>query len=119
MTENHPSAAGGPDRLDPGTRAIAGLVLAVAGLLGPNLLQTGLQVLVGDGVSMGDPTAYFVASAVGAAIPLALAIWLAAPPARSDGPGWTTSLARSAVVVAVVGLAGAVLMVVGALLGDF
>ena len=119
MTERPDDLPGGttpaPTLLDPTTRAVAGLALAVIGLMGQNLVQVGTQVLLIGGGS-GDPTRYFVASAVGALVPVALALWLAWGPARGAVTGWSTSVARAAVVVALVGVAGAVLMIVGGLL---
>lgn len=115
MTGTNPPPPG--DRtglLDPGTRAVAALVLAVAGLLGTNVVQAAVQLLIG-GVGGGDPRTWFAATALGTAVTLGLALWLAREPARDQLAGWTTVLARAAVVVSVVGLAGAVLTLLGAL----
>lgn len=121
MTEPTPDLAGDavaarPTLLDPTTRAAAGLALAVVGLMGQNVVQVGTQVLLVGGSGSGGPTRYFVASAVGALLPLALALGLAWGPARGPVTGWSTYAARAAVVVALVGVAGAVLMVLGGLL---
>jgi hypothetical protein len=106
-----------PGMLDPTTRAVAGLALAVVGLMGQNVVQVGVQLLL-VGAGSGDPKRYFVASAVGALLPLVLALWLAWGPARGAVAGWSTYVARAAVVVALVGAAGAALMVLGGLLSD-
>ena len=111
-------ATGRPSLLDPATRSVAGLVLAVAGLLGQNVVQVGTQVLLVGGTGGGGPSRYFLASAIGALLPLAAALWLAWGPARSAHVGWPTHLARAAVVVALVGVVGAALMLVGGLTSD-
>jgi hypothetical protein len=119
MTEPHdPSVTttAVPTLLDPASRAVAGLALAVVGLLGQNVVQVGTQVLLVGGGGSSSPTRYFVASAVGALIPLVAALWLSWGPARSAITGWSTYVARAAVVVALVGVAGASLMLVGGLL---
>jgi hypothetical protein len=120
VTEHPDALPGGstaaPTLLDPTTRAVAGLVLAVVGLMGQNLVQVGTQVLLVGGGGSGSPTRYFVASAVGALIPLVLALWLAWAPARGAVGGWSTYVARAAVVVALAGVAGAALMLVGGVL---
>ena len=107
--------AGRPTLLDPRSRAVAGLALAVVGLMGQNVVQVGTQLLL-VGAGSSSPDRYFVASAVGAVLPLAVALWLAWGPARSAPVGWPTHLARAAVVVALVGMAGAALMLLGGLL---
>lgn len=116
MTEPHATPSAGPTMLDPTTRAVAGLVLAVVGLMGQNVVQVGVQLLLVGGSGSGSPTRYFVASAVGALLPLVLALGLAWGPARGAVTGWSTYAARAAVVVALVGVAGAVLMIVGGVL---
>jgi hypothetical protein len=122
MSEQHQDVAGSTTPtgglLDPTTRAVAGLVLAVVGLMGQNLDQVGTQVLLVGGGGTGDPTRYFIASAVGALLPLAVALGLTWGPARGPVIGWPTHLARAAVVVALVGVAGAALMLVGGLTSD-
>ncbi len=120
MTEQHHDlddaiATGRPTLLDPTSRAVAGLALAVVGLMGQNVVQVGVQLLL-VGAGSGDPERYFVASAVGALLPLVVALGLAWGPARGPVVGWPTYVARAAVVVALVGVAGAGLMVVGGLL---
>ena len=122
MTEHAPDLSGDtaterPNLLDPTSRAVAGLALAVVGLMGQNVVQVGVQLLL-VGAGSGDPTRYFVASAVGALLPLVLALWLAWGPARGPVTGWPTYVARAAVVVAIVGVAGAGLMVLGGLMSD-
>ena len=123
MTEPHDvphgtgtAAAGRPSLLDPASRAVAGLALAVVGLMGQNVVQVGTQVLLVGGGGSSSPTRYFVASAVGALLPLAVALWLAWGPARTATTGWATYVARAAVVIALVGVAGAGLMLLGGLL---
>ena len=113
---NDDTAAGRPTLLDPASRAVAGLALAVVGLMGQNLVQVGTQVLLVGGGGSSSPLRYFVANAVGALLPLAVALWLAWGPARGPVAGWATYVARAAVVVALVGLAGAGLMLLGGLL---
>ena len=122
MTEPHDAprstataADGRPTLLDPASRAVAGLALAVVGLMGQNVVQVGTQLLLVGGGGSSSPTRYFVASAVGALLPLAVALWLAWGPARGVAVGWPTHLARAAVVIALVGVAGAALMLVGGL----
>ena len=122
MTERSDDLPGGttaaPTLLDPTTRSVAGLALAVVGLMGQNLVQVGTQVLLVGGGGTGGPARYFVASAVGALLPLGIALWLAWTPARGPVTGWPTYLARAAVVVALVGVAGAGLMLLGGLISD-
>ena len=119
MSEQHHDVAGNATPtgglLDPTTRAVAGLVLAVIGLMGQNLVQVGTQLLL-VGAGSSSPDRYFLASAAGALLPLAAALWLAWGPARGTVTGWATHLARAAVVVALVGVAGAALMLLGGLL---
>ncbi|HEX4976640.1 MAG TPA: hypothetical protein VFV40_02130, partial [Nocardioides sp.] len=102
--------------LDPASRAIAGLALAAIGLMGQNLVQVGTQILLVGGSGSGGPERYFVATAIGALLPLACALWLAWGPARGAVAGWATHVARAAVVVTLVGVAGAVLTLLGGLL---
>jgi hypothetical protein len=101
--------------LDPMTRALAGLVLAVVGLMGPNVFVSGVQLLA-EGRFGGGPATYMFWLAVASAVPLGLGLWLALEPARAGAAGWVASVARAALVVAAVGLAGSVLLLVGSLL---
>ena len=122
MSEQHQDVAGSTTPagglLDPTTRAVAGLALAVIGLMGQSVVQVGVQVLLVGAGGSGNPRTYFVASAIGALLPLVLALWLAWAPARGPVTGWSTYVARAAVVVALVGVAGAALMLLGGLLTD-
>lgn len=102
--------------LTPTSRAVAGLALAVAGLLGQNVISSGLQiVLLGDG-GAGGPVAYAMGLGLGAAVPALIALALVSTAARGDGDDWSSHLSRAAMVISVVVLAGAVLTVVAALL---
>ncbi len=122
MTEPTDDLPGGttaaPTLLDPTTRAVAGLALAVVGLMGQNVVQVGVQVLLVGGGGSGSPSRYFVASAVGALLVPVAALLLAWAPARGAVTGWPTYVARAAVAVAVVAIAGAVLMALGGVLTD-
>jgi hypothetical protein len=114
MSEDAGTApAGWRGMLDPMSRAVSGLVLAVVGLTGPNILATGVQLLA-EGQFGGAPSTFMLWLAVASAALLGLALWLALQPARL-GDGWVSSMARSAVIVATVGLGGCLLLVVGAL----
>lgn len=107
-----------PGLLDPTTRAVAGLALAVVGLMGQNVVQVGVQVLLVGAGGSGNPRTYFVASAIGALLLPVAALALTWAPARGAMTGWSTYVARAAVVVAAVAVAGAVLMALGGLLTD-
>lgn len=111
-----PAPTGPSDLLTPESRAVAGLALAFAALLGPNALTAGFQILFMSGPEAGDPGLYGVLSGFAAAVPAGLAIYLARPVTRSGAQGWAAQLARAAVVVAGVALLGVVLMVVGGFL---
>lgn len=114
MTDS--SATSGPGGLlDPMTRSLSGLVLAVVGLMGPNLFGSAVQ-FVSEGLFGGGPSTYLFWLAVGNVVPLGLATWLALEPARQASTGWVRSVARSAVLVAGLGLAGVLLLLLGAVL---
>lgn len=113
MSDQSSSAAAG--LLTPSSRAVAGLALAVAALMGQNVLTTGIQLLV-MGPGGGGPTSYVIALGVAAALPAVLAMLLAWPVARDRAGGWPGHLAGAAVLVAVVALGGAAMALVGALL---
>ncbi|QZY28871.1 hypothetical protein [Nocardioides coralli] len=100
---------------DPTTRALAGLVLAVSGLLGANGFTTGLQFL-SEVQFGGAPSTFMFWRAVATAVPLALGLWLALEPARSPDHGWVTSVARAALVAAALGLTGSLLLLAGVFL---
>lgn len=121
MTEPHDptvTTTAAPTLLDPTSRAVAGLALAVVGLMGQNVVQVGVQVLLVGAGGSGNPRTYFVASAIGALLLPVAALVLAWAPARGATTGWSTYVARAAVVVAAVAVAGAVLMALGGLLTD-
>jgi hypothetical protein len=111
MTDSS-AAPTGDGLLDPMTRALTGLVLAVVGLLGPNVFGTAVQFL-SEGQFGGGQSTYVFWLAVASAVPLGLAMWLALAPARVTSLGWVASVARSAVLVAALGLAGSALLLVG------
>jgi hypothetical protein len=94
---------------------VAGLALAVAGLLSGNILATGLQLLlVGDG--SGDLGPYAMALGAGAALPAVIALFLVREQARGPVSGWPGHVSRAAAVVAFLVLVGAALAVLGGLL---
>lgn len=102
--------------LTPMSRAVAGLALAVSGLMGQNIVAAALQIaLIGDGGGFGGPIPYAVGTGLGAAVPALLALALVLPQARADGDLWTSHLSRAAVVLSAVVLVGAVLTVIAAL----
>jgi len=106
--------------LTPSSRAVAGLALAVAGLLGQNVLSTGLQLVLMGGSGPSDIWLYTLAMGLGAALPAVLALVLVWGQARAAaGPGWSPHVARAAVAVALLALVGAALTVLGGLLHHF
>lgn len=105
-----------PGLLTPTSRAVAGLALAVAGLLGGNTLSGGLQVLAQAGPEAGDPGLLGVVLGISTAVPAVLALLLTWAPARGSGATWQAHVSRAAVVVAVLVLVAAALMVLGGLL---
>ena len=102
--------------LTPVSRAVAGLALALAGLLGPNALPAGIQMGARGGPEAGHPALFALALAVATAVPALLALWLTWGDARGTGTSWPSHLSRAAVVVALLALIGAALMLVGGIL---
>jgi hypothetical protein len=102
--------------LTPASRAVAGLALAVAGLLGQNAFAIAAQMLLMGGPEAGDPGVFGVGLGVASAVPAALALLLTRSAAQGPGTAWHAHVSRAAVVLALLVLAAAVLTVVGGLL---
>ena len=108
MTDNAAAPAG---LLTPASRALAGLVLAVAASLGQSVPVVGVQVFLLGGDGSGDPQSYFMVVGTATALLALAAGWLAWPPGRGRVAGWPGHLARAALIVVLVDLAGAALMI--------
>ncbi len=102
--------------LTPTSRAVAGLVLAVAALLGTNGFTLAAQVVLMAGPEAGDPGVYGVGLGLFAAVPALLALYLTWGAARGSGTAWPAHLSRAAVVVALAALVAAALTVLGGFL---
>jgi hypothetical protein len=110
------TASTGAGLLTPASRAVGGLTLAVAGLLGQNAVTSALQILLLDNGGTQGPVRYGLIVGLGAGIPALLALALVWAPARSRDDVWTSHVSRAAVIVASVVVLGALLAFVGALL---
>jgi hypothetical protein len=102
--------------LTPTSRAVAGLVLAVAAVLGTNGFTLAAQIILLGGPEAGDPGVYGVGLGLFAAAPALLGLYLTWGAARGDGTTWQAHVSRAAVVVALVALVAAALTVVGGFL---
>ncbi|QBR93227.1 hypothetical protein [Nocardioides euryhalodurans] len=109
------TATAGGGILTPPARAVSGLALAVMGLFGQNLPSVGLQALVLGPGGSGDLALYYLVMGLGSAALSALALLLVSSLARGPATGWPAHVARATVVVALVGIVGALLIVVGGL----
>ena len=102
--------------LTPTSRAVAGLALAVAALLGTNGFTLAAQVILLAGPEAGDPGVQGVGLGLFAAAPALLGLYLTWGAARGAGTTWQAHLSRAAVVVALAALVAAALTVLGGFL---
>jgi hypothetical protein len=105
--------------LTPAASAVAAFAVAATSLSGQNLLLVGVQSLLGQGFGSGSsPGGYYTVWGIAALVPLVVAVLLARLTLRATRAGWETTLARAAVVLAVVATAGAILTLLGGVLHD-
>ena len=105
--------------LTPAASAVAAFAVAATSLSGQNLLLVGIQSLLGQGFGSGSsPAGYYTVWGVAALVPVVVAVLLAQLTLRATRTGWESTLARSAVVLAVVAATGAVLTLLGGVLHD-
>ncbi|HYH35268.1 MAG TPA: hypothetical protein VD814_08985 [Nocardioides sp.] len=117
MSDSTRQPAEGPGGLlTPTSRAVAGLALAVAGLLGNNALTGSLQLLAQAGPEAGDPGVFGIVLGLSTAVPAGLALLVTWRAAQGTSTTWQAHVSRAAVVVALLVLVAAAVMVVGGLL---
>ncbi len=105
--------------LAPASSAVAAFAVAATTLSGQNLLLVGIQSLLGQGFGSGSsPAGYYTVWGVAALVPLVVAVLLAQITLRATRAGWEATLARAAVVLAVVAALGAILTMLGGVLHD-
>ena len=102
------------DLLGPTPSALAAFVIVVAGVMGDNVVATGVRVLLGEGTSAtASPRAYLIAMGIGTLVPLVLVVWLARRSLAAQPAGWPAQLARASLLLSAVVALGAVLVMAG------
>jgi hypothetical protein len=100
--------------LSPPVCAVAGMVLAVAALLGQNVVTVGFSTVLASGLGPGGES-FYIGWGVATAVQVGLVLLLARRSlVLTDG--WEATLARASVLVAGVALVAAVLVVVGGMM---